>query len=305
MYLFYMQSQSVEPTEKQANRRLFRGRLLILAALPAAMIQGLTYRQQLGGRWRLITFALVMAAFYCSATYARHLDVMTQPFYVEVNVDATGHVTAAQPMVKLPDNIDQIVTHTVFAWQFQPFQKDGHPVAVTTWLITRLHYFRSPGESRVRKEVLYVGNGPYIESAPMRYPHNYASRGIEAIFVMQATVEPDGSIDQISALRTITSLGKPAKEQAKEAVEEIAKWKAHPVMADGKPVATRITISRTFALDDVSLSGFPISFWDQEPFKPSSDSPDQSAAPVQLPGTELAMPGDALIVENAPQVPAQ
>jgi hypothetical protein len=66
-----------------------------------------------------------------------------------------------------------------------------------------------------------------------------------------------------------------------------------------------VTISRAFAVNDDFLSHFQVSFWDTEPFKPASDSPDQSFAPIQLPGTELAISVDALGVKNAQQVPTE
>lgn len=254
---------------------------------------------------RTVVTTLLLALLCCETAHARKLDVMTQPFEVEIDLDATGHVTAARPMVKLPDELKPIVTGTVLTWQFQPYQKNGHPVAVTTWLRTRFHYFKQPKQSRVFKELLYVGNGPYVESRPMHFPHGFLSHGIDAIFVMQATVEPDGSIDHISNVRSVTSLGKPASEQANEVAGDIATWKGRPVIADGTPVATRVTISRAFVVNDDFLSRFQVSFWDTEPFKPASDSPDQSFAPIQMPGTELAIPADALVVENAQQAPTE
>jgi hypothetical protein len=254
---------------------------------------------------RTVVTTLLLALLCCEAAHARKLDVMTQAFEVEVDLDATGHVTAARPMVKLPDELKQLVTSTLLTWQFQPLQKNGRPVAVTTWLRTRFHYFKQPKESRLYKEVLYVGNGPYIESRPMRFPHGFLSHGIDAIFVMQATVEPDGSIDHIRNVRSITSFGKPASEQANEVAGDIATWKAQPVMADGAPIATHVTISRAFVVNDGFLSHFRVSFWDTERFKAASDSPDQSFAPIQMPGTELAIPTDALVVENARQAPTE
>jgi hypothetical protein len=254
---------------------------------------------------RKVFATLFLALLCCGAAHARKLDVMTQPFEVEVDLDATGHVAAVRPMVKLPDELKQLVVSTVLTWQFQPFQKNGRPVAITTWLRTRFHYFKQPKVSRVSKELLYVGNGPYIESRPMHFPHGFLSHGIDAIFVMQATVEPDGSIDHIRNVRSVTSLGKPASEQANEVAGDIATWKARPVIADGTPIATRVTISRAFVVNDDFLSHFQVSFWDTEPFKPASDSPDQSLAPIQIPGTELATPADALVVQNARQAPRE
>jgi hypothetical protein len=254
---------------------------------------------------RTVFTTLLLALLGCEAAHAGKLDVMTQPFEVEVDLDATGHVTAARPMVKLPDALKQLVSGTVLTWQFQPFQKNGRSVAVTTWLRTRFHYFKQPKQSRVFKELLYVGNGPYIESRSMRFPHGFLSHGIDAIFVMQATVEPDGSIDHIRNIRSVTSLGKSASEQANDVAGDIATWKARPVMADGAPIATRVTISRAFVVNDDFLSQFHVNFWDTEPFKPASDSPDQSFAPIQMPGTELATPADALVVQNARQAPTE
>ncbi|RUL67119.1 hypothetical protein EKH79_00490 [Dyella dinghuensis] len=254
---------------------------------------------------RIVFTTLLLAALCCEAAHAKKLDVMTQPFEVEVDLDPTGHVTATRPMVKLPDELRQLVASTVITWQFQPFQKNGQPVAVTTWLRTRFHYFKQPRQSRVFKELLYVGNGPYIESRSMRFPHGFLSHGIDAIFVMQATVEPDGSIDHIRNIRSVTSLGKPASEQANDVAADIATWKARPVIADGAPIATRVTISRAFVVDDDFLMHFRVNFWDTEPFKPASDSPDQSFAPIQMPGTELATPSDALVVKNARQAPTE
>lgn len=241
-----------------------------------------------------VVAALLMFVPPCFASRTEGAVAFSKPFQVQVTVDQTGHISSMQPVPKLQDAFVKALQHTLAAWTFTPARKNGLLASTKTWLSVRLIENRLP-DGNIALRYAYLGNGPYIETSQLPYPGEFHRWNIEAVFYVQATVEADGTLDHLSLAYAITSRGKPALAAAKDVMAGISHWKAHPIVVDGTPVATRVLIPAGFWLyNNHALSDVTLYYWETDKLLPASDSPKRDALPKDLPDASLAMPDDAL-----------
>ena len=217
---------------------------------------------------------------------------------VTTHVDVSGHVTSAEPLLNLPDAYKNAIRNEIIRWRFAPPVRDGRRVGVTTWVQVKLNIHELPNNNSTL-QIRYAGNGPRLDLATKHpaYPAKLWRARVEARLYVMATVEADGHLDHIILARAYTSRGYPAVAATTGLIDEIAQWKAQPILVDGAPIATRIIIPVWFQLNEIAPPNFQ---WKPEKMELASDSPDVPGLPTPLP-TSMAILDDPLAIQlNVP-----
>lgn len=183
----------------------------------------------------------------CSAsTQAAHVRGHT--YVVGADVDANGRITAIQVDTDVPANIADVLVSAVKHWEFVPATQDGHLVPAHTFIRAKLLAVPdNHGQDELR--LAFVGNGPRLDKTnpTPRYPPDAARAGEQAFVFLDATVQPDGSVNDMTVRSQFAN--SPVRPSFEHAVLTAAKdWHATAEQVDGQPVATRMRIPVNFTL---------------------------------------------------------
>ena len=175
-------------------------------------------------------------------------QVREQTYVVGADVDANGRITATQVDADVPANIADVLAGAVKQWEFVPAKRDGHPVPAHTFIRAKLQAVLNPsGHDEVRFQ--FIGNGPRLDKTnpTPRYPLDAARAGKSAFVFLDATVQPDGNLADMTVHSQVAN--RPVLPSFEHAVLAAAKdWHATPEQVDGRPVATHMRIPMNFTL---------------------------------------------------------
>ncbi len=197
-------------------------------------------------------FATSLLLFCALPTQAAH--VHEQTYVVGTDVDANGHITATQVDADVPASIADVLASAVKQWKFVPARHDGHPVPAHTFIRAKLQAVPdSDGHDELRIE--FLGNGPKLDKTnpTPRYPLDAARANEPAFVFLDAMVQPDGSLADMTVRSQFAHW--PVRPSFEHAVLAAAKhWHATPERVDGQPVATRMRIPVNFTLSTQRLT---------------------------------------------------
>lgn len=181
---------------------------------------------------------------------AQAAEPREQTYYIGANVDARGHVTAAQVDPGVPASIAAALASAVKQWQFVPAARNGLPVPAHTFIYAKLLALpKADGQYSLRIE--FLGNGPRIDmaSAMPRYPRDAIQAREAGFAVLDATVQPDGSLAGMMVRSQFPDW--PLRPSFGHAVLAAAPhWHTVPERVDGQAVATHVRIPVNFTIQD-------------------------------------------------------
>jgi TonB family protein len=191
----------------------------------------------------LVVAALLLA---CSLA-AQAAEKREQIYKVGADVDAQGHITAAQVDSDVPVSIAAVLASAVKRWQFVPATLGGRAVPAHTFITARLQALPdASGQYNLR--ISFMGNGPSLDNrTPPQYPRDAILRRQAAFLILEVTVQPDGQLADMKVSNKFADW--PALPSFKVAVVTAARhWHAIPEQVDGQPVATHLRMPITFTL---------------------------------------------------------
>jgi TonB family protein len=198
----------------------------------------------------LIGAALLLA---CAQT-VHAAERREQTYQVGADVDATGHVIATQIEPDVPPSIAGVLTSALRQWQFVSAKRNGQPVPAHTFISARL--LALPNASgQYSLHVIYAGNGPKFHRAgwKARYPRDAVQRRQAAFVFVNATVQPDGRLADITVNSQFAEW--PVARSFKDAALKAARsWHFTPEQVDGQPVATQVRVPMNFTFRDQILT---------------------------------------------------
>lgn len=230
--------------------------------------------------------ALMMAVPPCALAQKAIRQYRTT---IQLDIDAHGMVDRVGMPEPLPEVLVAPVRQTVADWRFKPPEIDGHPVSARTWAYVTVQVVKRPNHG-YGVRVVYRDNGPKIT---YRYPPAYPLRArklhYEASLLISATIEPDGSLDDV---HLVDKRGKGVPIFLRAVRRAFEHWHASPMLVNGKPAATHVQVPITFERNMFGggdrrnvKPGFPLPPWMKgvsgEPF--ATDSPLQRLQDSDLP----------------------
>lgn len=190
-----------------------------------------------------------MLALVCSVP-AHAAETREQTYRIGADVDSTGRITATQLDADVPASIGSVLSAAVKQWHFVPARHDGQPVPAHTFVYTQLKAIPDThGGYSLR--ISFEGNGPRMlkQNIQPRYPMDAIRTRQCAFVVLDATVQPDGSLGDLSARSRFDDW--PLRPSFIDSVLAAAKqWHAIPEQVNGQPVATRMHLSVSFILSE-------------------------------------------------------
>ncbi len=178
-----------------------------------------------------------------------------QTYAVGADVDTNGHVTATQVDADVPAQLADVLASAVKQWAFVPATLDGHPVPAHTFIQVKLQAVPDTSEHD-KLRLNFIGNGPRLDKTNVtpRYPLDAARAGEPAFVFLDATVQPDGSLTDMTVHSQFASW--PVRPSFEHAVLTAARhWHATPEQVDGQPVATHMRIPVNFTLSVQRFTG--------------------------------------------------
>lgn len=165
---------------------------------------------------------------------------------VALDVDQAGQVVAVELPDTIPDVLATSAREVISRWRFKPVLVDGHAVSARTYARVKVQVVkRDAGTFGV--QVVYSSNGPRVKpSVAPYYPLRETNHG-EGSLLMEATVKPDGRIEDIKVVESHFS-GPRKGLFSRSAEQAVKQWQADPEYVDGHPVATRIQLPMKFCL---------------------------------------------------------
>lgn len=200
----------------------------------------------------VLVVLLVLAC--CTGTAQAWQAVRGYRADIALEIDTQGQVTQATPSDELPRPLVAPVQAAVARWRFQPARHDGTAVTARTYARVMVQLVPRDAD-QYGVQVKYLSNGPSLTMAGMpAYPPELIRGRVEGTVYMQAVVQPDGAVTDVR-LQSFDipgrSVGTPrhsAEVFARAAQRALATMQARPEWADGKPVATTLTLPVTFSL---------------------------------------------------------
>ncbi|MEO8810068.1 MAG: energy transducer TonB [Rhodanobacter sp.] len=174
--------------------------------------------------------------------------VQEKIYVVGADVDSHGHITATQVDADVPAKLASVLASAVQQWQFMPATRNGQPSPAHTFVRARLQAAPTAG-GQYTVTVNYIGNGPKFHKGNVapEYPRDEARAGRQAFVMLDATVQPGGSLADLTARSRFKDW--PLNPAFGRAVVEAARnWHATPEQVDGQPVATHMRVPVTFTL---------------------------------------------------------
>ena len=140
-----------------------------------------------------VMLSTAMLLLACSLT-AQAAEKREQTYKVGADVDANGRITATQVDSTVPASIAAVLASAVKQWQFRPATLNGRPVPAHTFISAKLQALpNTSGQYNLR--ISFMGNGPKINMAAQpQYPRDAIRAHESAFTILDATVQPDGSL---------------------------------------------------------------------------------------------------------------
>jgi TonB family protein len=178
---------------------------------------------------------------------------------VEARVDTNGTVSDVRVLRSVP-LLDEAALDAVQQWEFTPTVIDGRavPVIMTVTVNFRLDGARRGVPGGVSGGV--VGGVPSgvdstgavriggniapptkIKDVRPLYPDDARAARVQGVVILEARLEPDGTVSDVRVLRSI-----PLLDEA--AIDAVRQWEFTPTMIDGKAVPVIITMTVNFTL---------------------------------------------------------
>lgn len=139
------------------------------------------------------------AALLACALPLHAAEVREQYFSVGADVDTHCHVTATQIDKNVPAPLAAVLARSVRQWQFVPAKRDGQPVPAHSFVSTKLRAVpASSGQYHLR--ISFEGNGPRLDRTSMQpqYPRDAIHAGQSAFAILDATVQSDGQLSEMT-----------------------------------------------------------------------------------------------------------
>jgi TonB family protein len=197
---------------------------------------------------------LIAGLLLVSSLPTQAAQMRARTYLVGADVDASGHITATQIDADVPADIADVLASAVKQWAFVPATRDGEPVRAYTFVRAKLQVAPdASGHSTVR--IYFMGNGPKLDETNVSpsYPRDAARAHQQAFVMLDATVQPDGSLTDMTV--HTPSRRWPLQRAFTESVLVAARqWHAIPERVDGQAVATRMRIPLDFTLSTQPLS---------------------------------------------------
>jgi len=207
------------------------------------------HRYQTGGiTMKSVMLSAATLLLVCSFS-AQAAEKREQTYSVGADVDAQGHITATQLDLDVPASIAPVLASAVKQWQFTPAKLNGRSVPAHTFISAKLQALpNTSGQYNLR--ISFEGNGPKLgrDGVQPKYPRDAIRAEQSAFTILEATVQPDGSLTDMSVSSEFEGWSLPPYFKA--AVLAAAKqWHAIPEQVDGQRVATRMRIPVSFTLN--------------------------------------------------------
>jgi TonB family protein len=111
-------------------------------------------------------------------------------------------------------------------------------------------------------EPVRVGSGRILEPRKLKnvapeYPRAAKAAGLEGIVILEATIDPEGRVSDVRALRDIPPL-------TAAATKAVRQWRYTPTLLDGVAVPVIMTVTVNFKIDQVDFYGLLGSLRDNE-----------------------------------------
>lgn len=251
----------------------------------------------------LLCVAILLLA--CSLT-AQAAEKREQIYEIGADVDARGHISAAQVDPDVPASIAAVLATSIKQWQFTPATINGQPVPAHTFVRTRLQALpNTSGQYDLR--ISYMGNGPRLDNrVPPLYPADAIRRRQAAFVILDATVQPNGHLTDMKVSNRFADW--PVLPSFKVAVLTAAKqWHAIPEQVDGQPVATQLRIPFTFTISGQTYTAQQIRILREDAHMDAATADAETAQPaIPLPSEqEVALdsplhPSAVATITNAP-----
>lgn len=215
-----------------------------------------------------LSLAFLLLAAVVPAAAARGVDLTTHVMYpVRVDVDASGTVTAAEPMGDVIEALRPSLVAAARLAEFEPATKNGVPVPSRTAVVLTVS-LKKHGRG-LAAQVTNVSAGSAVPLAPPRYPRDALRAQQSARVVLRLVFDASGQRDE--SLSGVERVDGPLKEQRpgrpttvpheaefrKAALASIAAWTYAPDEVDGQPVPVDIRIPMTFCAGVNGCPEFP------------------------------------------------
>jgi TonB family protein len=164
---------------------------------------------------------------------------------LEFVVLADGTVGDVRVTRSVHAGLDEEAVRAVKQWTFKPGTKDGEPVAVQVNAELTFTLRRDEGVKLVNivvKPGQVVTHPRTTRTVKPLYTAAAKKAGIEGNIVLEATVNPDGTVANIRVTQPLD----PGLDR--EAVKAVSQWLFRPGTKDGKPVPVQVEILLAFAL---------------------------------------------------------
>lgn len=194
-------------------------------------------------RFNLLAAGLLLVCWLPAHAAAVH----EQTYVVGADVDANGRVTATQIDDKVPAKLASALASAAQQWQFVPATHDGHPASAHTFIRARVRAVPITG-GQYQLSINYIGNGPKLDKAvPPRYPRDAARAREQGFAMLDATVQPDGSLTDMTVRSRFKDWPLP-RLLGRSVLAAAEHWHAIPEQVGGQPVATHMHIPVTFTI---------------------------------------------------------
>ncbi len=174
--------------------------------------------------------------------------VATQRYLVAVDVDASGKVTAAEPMPGVPAVLAPLLQKAVRQWHFHPALHNKVPQPAHTWVQVLVNITeKTDGKGRVRMR--YAGNGPRLITSTVHpvYPSDELHRRHSAFLMVTGTVDTSGKLVDVVVTNRVE--GDRLSYRFRVATENSARqWRFEPVRVGGTPVPTRVRLPFSYTM---------------------------------------------------------
>ena len=219
---------------------------------------------------------------------ARADEPREQTYRIGADVDVTGHVTATQVEQDVPASVAAMLTSAVKQWQFASATRNGQPVPAHTFIYAKLKALPNAG-GQYELHISFVGNGPKFDriGKPPLYPREAKHRRHAAFVVLNATVQPDGRLADMTVSDRFAEWPVPASFK-NAALASARSWHFIPEQADGQPIATQVRIPINFTLSDQILTPEQVKILREAVHKETAAADTEAAQPgIQLPSEQL------------------
>lgn len=206
---------------------------------------------------RRLPCLFLVIAMLAGPALADGLDVATHRFYpVRVDVDASGAVTAVEPLGEVMDGLRPSLEAAARRAEFVPATKGGVPVPSRTAVLVSVAFAKAG--RNVTAQVTGVSAGSALPLAPPRYPRDALRRQASARVMLRIVFDASGRRDE--SLSGVERVDGPLKDvrPGREtkvpyeadfraaALSALAAWTYTPDEVDGQPVAVDVRIPMTF-----------------------------------------------------------